>query len=648
MNRATIIYVSLAVLLAHILAIHKTPGGRFSAPYDEAHVAYRQGRNLVHQGTTSWNPGETVCDSYPSLPWVGLSAVAERAYLGPNRVTQVAGVVAALMTLGVLAGFALSRLAGLIATGLFAASGTVAAAAGSGTEMTTLMLVATLTVLAYEHGWKRALALFASLLVWMRPEGIAIVACLLAFEALLRPERRHKRPIYASLIVGVFAWGLLSFVRWQVFGTPFSAYWRDFVHFNASRVDLGVAYVKSFLLGSGSALLLIIPTLMAMVGKLEARGVRAFLLFAAWAGLAAWSGGNSMPYWALLAPAIPMLALAVQVAVRTIMDSEERSAPFVAALLGLGVVSSLLVSKVPGNLGPIPLESLQDRWLTPNERLARDYPSQLGRRGLLTHAKATDRLRCLGIFLRDKTLGNTTVHTLWPGAIGYLSRRRVIDIIGRAWPSGQDDHTQSWAGSPKVDLVAALSDEPDYLVLFIDGFAEGARPVQFLRETLDRYDIVGGTPERILEILDVIQGYELVCVPVPHRSTEPGTPSPYPFPILRARKLGLTPSLRWVRDGERVRLEGLHNGHELVVDLQIVVEDQAGERRYLSPVGTSYAQRRQARSNLLLFESGDRAIDLFSFQPPPGARRLEATLLNPGSLEDSRLIELGEPAILDI
>jgi len=50
MNRATVVFIALAILLAHTLAIHQNPDGDFAAPYDWAHVAYRLGRNLAHQG----------------------------------------------------------------------------------------------------------------------------------------------------------------------------------------------------------------------------------------------------------------------------------------------------------------------------------------------------------------------------------------------------------------------------------------------------------------------------------------------------------------------------------------------------------------------------------------------------------------------
>ena len=83
MNRGTVIFLTLVVLLTHTLAIYQTPYGEFAAPYDSAHVAYRIGRNLVYTGVAQWDPGGAPADSYPSLMWIGLSAVASRLNFSP-------------------------------------------------------------------------------------------------------------------------------------------------------------------------------------------------------------------------------------------------------------------------------------------------------------------------------------------------------------------------------------------------------------------------------------------------------------------------------------------------------------------------------------------------------------------------------------
>jgi hypothetical protein len=55
MNRPTAILVALATLLAHVLALHQNVEGTFAPPFELAHVAFREARNLVYDGSLAWN-----------------------------------------------------------------------------------------------------------------------------------------------------------------------------------------------------------------------------------------------------------------------------------------------------------------------------------------------------------------------------------------------------------------------------------------------------------------------------------------------------------------------------------------------------------------------------------------------------------------
>ena len=141
MNRGTVVFLALAILLAHTLAIHQTPEGDFAPPYEIAHVAYRLGRNLVYEGSASWNQGGGWVESYPSPLWILLSAFSARTYLSPTIVSQWFGIFCSLATVIVLAQFSVVRMAGLIAPMLLAACGAAAAAGASGTEAPLAMLL---------------------------------------------------------------------------------------------------------------------------------------------------------------------------------------------------------------------------------------------------------------------------------------------------------------------------------------------------------------------------------------------------------------------------------------------------------------------------------------------------------------------------
>jgi hypothetical protein len=56
-NRIIALFVALAMLLAHSLAIHDDGFGRFSFPYEQAYAALRLARNLVYDDQLAWNPG---------------------------------------------------------------------------------------------------------------------------------------------------------------------------------------------------------------------------------------------------------------------------------------------------------------------------------------------------------------------------------------------------------------------------------------------------------------------------------------------------------------------------------------------------------------------------------------------------------------
>ena len=78
MNRSIALFVALAILLAHVLAIHNDGSGSLAFPYDQAHAAYRLARNLVVEGQLQWNPGSTAFESYSSPVWIAVCTIGER------------------------------------------------------------------------------------------------------------------------------------------------------------------------------------------------------------------------------------------------------------------------------------------------------------------------------------------------------------------------------------------------------------------------------------------------------------------------------------------------------------------------------------------------------------------------------------------
>lgn len=649
MNRVTVILLALAILLAHTFAIHQTPpAGDIAWPYEIAHVAYRLGRNLVHEGAALWNPGGAPVESYPSALWVLVSAAAARVYFSPMLATQGLGLLAALATVIVLAQFSPKRTSGLIAPVLLAASGSVAAAALSGTEAAFAMLLATTAFLAFERGWKRILAGALALLLLTRPEGTALLLLLFALEGLLRPRGEGTRTAgwKAFLLPALVAVAMLL-ARRALTGLWLSPFAAPLWEYDPARWRVGGEYLASFVFSSGFGLLFLTVVLSLCAGRSSAMGTRSLTLAGVWWAVVAFSGGDELPFWNALVPALPLFFLGVQECLRVWMDERESLARVVWPLLFVSVSAAFLVSKVPGDVGPLRLEELLTRWQTPRGELAAAYPRPFARLGLLEEIRAVEHLRTVGVFLRQRVAADAVILTSWPGAIGYLSRKEVRDLSGRAWPPPGEVRPHSWRGAGRVDVVASLASDIDYVVPVIGTLDLSDAPGDFLIAWLERYDIIGPTEKRLRELRKALSsGFMLVSVPVPAESTVPSKPSERPFLLLQRKNIEMIPALSLeVADG-LVRVHARHEGHLQVVDLCVRATTSDGRELYLSPPGTwTPSGPLDARTSLLIFPTGTRSIELVEARVPAELRgaRVSAWLHNPGMHPDGPLSPVGTP-----
>lgn len=635
MNRGTVVFLTLVVLLTHTLAIHQTPDGDFAAPYEAAHVAYRIGRNLVHAGVARWDPATPPADSYPSLTWIALGAVAARVNAAPTLVAQYTGLLAALASVVLLTQFSPERMAGLIAPLLLAASGSVAAAAASGTEAPVAMLLVTAAFLAFERGWRAPLALALTALAFTAAEGSLFLLALVALELLDRPGERARfasmKPALAAALAGLVACLL---VRAAVTNSATSSFERLLLRVDAEQVRLGAEYLGSFVLASGFGLLLPLPLAALLVGALSPTGRRAGILFCVWVLAAVVTGGDRIPFWNALVPVLPLLFVCLQDAMRGLMDARPRLSGAIWGLLVTTLAACFLVSKLPGDLGPLPLEEPLQRWMKPTAGLEAAYGHSLGRAGLLEEIREVETLRPLGVFLRDKVRADASILTFWPGAIGYLSRKHVVDALGRVQPPPGERRSRSWRGLPRIDLLAAVGEQPDYIVPLVGALAEDATPIDFLRRWLRRWDVVGEDEERLRELIAALRLYELIAVPVPADDAVPDEPSPYPFLLLRRRDLNLGPRLALdFEDGGRFHVRVKHTGHRQVVDLYVAVVDRDEGVWTMRPTGHWVkGEAVAARTSLLMHSTGSRSILAASGRLPEdvAVTGVRVSLHNPG------------------
>lgn len=641
MNRSASLLFAFGVLLAHALVLCQDALGHLARPPDEVHVAFRMARNLVRSGSAAFNAGEPLLESYPSHLWIALSALADRIYLGPNHMAQGASMLAALGTVLVVSRFSPARLAGVMAPMFVVVSGSFAAAALSGTEWTTFALVCALGLLMLEEGRPRMLALVASLAVVVRPEGVLLVLALAALSLASRSRRRgadEPVPGQASVGLAPFAfalavWIAIGVARTTLTGSFFAPVLLDAFAVDASRFATGTRYVGDFFLRSGAMTLAVVPLAFALFGGLTPRGRRALALGVAWCLWVAWQGGDTLAMWQAMVPAVPFLAVAIQEALTQFMDTERPVVLRVAWTLFLvGLGASVLASRRPADLGPLPTETLQREWMrTPVTEAI--FGVRSGRMGLVQRVADDERRRCAAIFVRENLDADATVGTLWPGAVGYLSGRPVVDLRGRA-TAGPDGRVRGDFGPRALDLVAAFeADEPDFLLPPLP--VEDLRPREVAARWLEVYDRFGADPERVTALAAVLERYELVSVPIPVHSSTPGATSPEPYGLLRHQRLGSPTELRMRGLTDRVVVEVRHAGHQQVVDLSVAAVDADGGLTFARPSGLFDAQRPgHVRSNLLLHNSGRRWIRLceLPLDRVPDVERLRASLVAPGSV----------------
>lgn len=655
MNRSTALLLALAALLAHVLTLHQDSAGRLGPPLDGVHVAFRLGRELVHGGAAP------LAESYPSAAWIALAALAERLTWAPTVAAQLVAILCVLATVWVVSRFSPARLAGVIAPLLCVVSGSIASAAGGGSEFALFGLGLCTAFLGFEHGRGRVLALGLVLASLARPEGLLVGLGFLALTGLARARAPRQggaadggsRIRLSAFLVPLLLEVVFALVRWRAGGPALSPTLGALFDVSLERATHGAAEVWDFALHSGAPALVVVPILVALVGRLAGRPARALLVALGWVAYVALQGGPALPFWAELAPALPLVFLGVQETLTRLIDERREVFRRVGwALFGLGLASSALASKLPSDVGPLPLAALHRAWLG-DERDASDDPLDLPRArvGVERAVRQTERLRALGVFLRDNLDPRASIASPWPGAVSYLSRRTAQDLFGRSTVLPGDAERRTWFGARRTDLLAAFDGDADYVVPFLLEARRAPRVVPLVQTWFRRYDRVGDEPERMAEFWRRFENYDLITVPVPTWRAD-ASRGPYePFFLLRHRRLGLAPQLVARVEERRLIVDVQHAGHLQLVDLAVSLQNAAGEVRSLRPTGHFEAgQGVHARNNLMLMPTGERQVRLLEVPLPPDFRptHVLAVLRNPGSQGEAGFSHVSNEVVLDL
>jgi hypothetical protein len=225
------------------------------------------------------------------------------------------------------------------------------------------------------------------------------------------------------------------------------------------------------------------------------------------------------------------------------------------------------------------------------------------------------------LFLRDHVAPvdpTRSVLSPWPGSMAYLSHMAVWDVLGRTNPVPGRDHPASWSRRERSDVVALLRQDPpyDYVVPLLDPQEKTPTVEEIAAVWSAELDARSGEPGRIEALVEALSAYELIDVPIYGFNRGPIQPKAQKILLLRHRQLSQQPHIEIVLHDRRFRVELRHKSHYQVVDLWVELQDEKGRSWYLRPDGEPVAQRVHARTSILVYNAGARAIELMRGELP--------------------------------
>lgn len=422
-------------------------GGLFIFSYvpDDAFITLRYARNALRGEGFVFNAGEKI-EGYTSFLWL-LILVSAGTLGAPLIITsRILGLIFSVGTL-VLAGFAARAneragvgngsavrgdagraLAVFLPPMLIAASPPFLAWCLSGTEtpLFTFLLLAGCMLLRTGARDGAALVVFG-LLGLVRPEGVLLYA--LAFVLILARSPNKTGIAVAGLGTAAVFYAPYLIWKWRYFGALIP----NALYANAGPPGLtirnGARYLFGFILSYGYLLAVGLFLLQGTGGKRERLVAPLLLVAALWCTVLV-LGGDWLPHYRLLLPTLPLIM---------IIASEGVRAAARGARLSALAFMFVFLAMVPGAVG---------------------YNAFLAER-VTVRAFAL-----LGQRLRDILPPGTSIACGSPGAIGYYTDMRVIDIFGRteAQIARRGRIVATQPGHIKTDGAYVLGRKPDLLL----------------------------------------------------------------------------------------------------------------------------------------------------------------------------------------
>lgn len=442
-----------ALVLAFLVAVFVGHAALYwSWVEDDAYITLRYADNLVAGHGPVFNPGERV-EGYSNPAWMLLGALALRLGLDPLVAWRALGLLAGVGCL-VISWRLARRLApdagawALLAPAWLALTPLLPRHAVSGLETVAQALVLSLGFMvlvwpAERRSWWLPLAAMLALIL-MRPEGAGFAALLLALRGRRGPAWWRWWALLGVLVVAFTIW------RWGYYDALLPNTFHVKMTGEQQSWRAGFHHLREFLRdGGGAALLALSAVLLACrLAAAAARGV--LIVVAAQAALLIAAGGDWMHHHRFMVPIMPLLTATMAagggVLVRTLTEAWGR--PRIPTV----VVATLVVVGLSGNY-------LAERaiWqeVMPAVRAGQYLPQSYGR---------------VASWLRQHTSPHALVAISDIGAVGYHSRRRILDMIGLV-----DRHVARTPGGlhAKHDPQYVLSRAPDYVVLVETPGGEG-------------------------------------------------------------------------------------------------------------------------------------------------------------------------------
>jgi hypothetical protein len=416
---------------------------------DDAFITFRYAQNLAGGHGLVFNPGERV-EGYSNFSWVLLSAAAIRAGLDPVAVAKAVGLVFGLLS--VFLAWALARRltpepgpTALLAPFYLAISPVLVQHSISGLETSAFaglgIAAVLLTAAGSGLGFAVLRVLILLLLAVTRPEAPAIAGLLLVIGPLVRDRGARRRGwieagVFAALFTAYFAW------RWSYFDAPFPntfyAKTRGGLH---GTID-GAQYTLDFLRDAGGPLLVGLAAVPLIVGRMRPVMVPALAVLAFYFGFVILSGGDWMFHYRFYAHVLPLLAAAIAAGLDVVLSLPRPGKARTAAAYALVAVVLLATHMSLGNT---------------ELRIARIVLPALQR-----HNYLSQNYEELGRWFADHAPPEAAIAISDVGAVGYFSRRRIIDMFGLI-----DPHIGRLRGRMhyKADPGYVLERRPDYIVL---------------------------------------------------------------------------------------------------------------------------------------------------------------------------------------